>query len=155
MQVVGFAYSTLTTLAVNAGYGQHPSTLTAAQLERAKFYNVASYPAALLSFSLPKLAVIALLTRLLAPHRSQRILLWSLGLTCLAMSMGCVAILFTMCDPTEALWRADLPHVKCADPAVLVNYSIFVGGEFTQDPPRSPSSSSSSGVMFLSCGCWC
>lgn len=53
----------------------------------------------IMSFGLPKLAAVALLTRLLSPGQLHKIFLWCLVIVCLFSILGCVFVLFSRCTP--------------------------------------------------------
>ena len=81
-----------------------------------------------LSFALPKLAVVSLLTRMLSPPRWHAILMWAMAIVCLMSLLGCIAILFAQCTPTRSMWDFSVKGT-CLSPWVLVNYSIYAGCE--------------------------
>ena len=81
-----------------------------------------------MSFGLPKLAVIHLLTRLMNPGRFHKIFLWSLGIFCNLSLLGCVVILFAQCTPVESQWDFSITS-HCISKWVLVHYAIFAGCE--------------------------
>jgi hypothetical protein len=85
----------------------------------------------ILSFGIPKLAVIALLTRLLNPGRIHKIFLWCLGVTCLLSLLGCVVVLFGRCMPARSLWDFDVKPESCFSVWVLVDYAIYAGSKLT------------------------
>jgi hypothetical protein len=102
--------------------------LTEEQLSGAILWTMVSFVPGVLSFALPKLAVVALLTRMMNPSRWHAIVMWVLAVWCLASLMGCVAILFAQCTPTRAMWTFSIKG-ECWSPWVLVNYSIYAGCE--------------------------
>lgn len=70
--------------------------------------NYIDFALGIVSFSLPKLAVAALLNRIMNPNRLQMAILWGLtGMVALASGI-CIIVLFTMCDPPKALWNTQL-----------------------------------------------
>ncbi|KAI4618412.1 hypothetical protein J4E80_005010 [Alternaria sp. BMP 0032] len=68
----------LTIAAVQAGNGRHFSVLTDEQRSGAILYTLAGFPPGIFSFGIPKLAVVALLTRITNPSRKHRIFLWAM-----------------------------------------------------------------------------
>lgn len=80
----------------------------------------------ILSFGLPKLAVVALLTRMMNPSRLHAAFMWFLAVFCQLSLMGCVGILFGQCTPTRAMWTIGMERT-CIDPWILVKYSIYAG----------------------------
>jgi len=131
--VLSLAYCGVTTASIAYGFGQHAMKLSQYDMEMAILLNSLSFLCGILSFTVPKLAVTAMLTRILNPGLLQKIWLWTLVSLAAAVSCICIIILFTMCDPPEALWHVHLvvtAGAKCRDVWILVNYAIFTGCEF-------------------------
>lgn len=128
--MMGLAYCGVTTAAVIVGFGRHASTLSEANLELAILLNTVSFLFGILSFTIPKLAVAAMLSRILNPGWMQKTFLWLLTGTAAAVSCICIIFLFTMCDPPQALWQIHLikEGAKCKDVWMLIDYAIFTGG---------------------------
>lgn len=129
--VMSFAYCGVTTAGVRVGFGKHAAALTQENFELAILLNTVSFLFGILSFTIPKLAVTAMLTRILNPGLPQKIWLWLLVGTAAAVSCICIIILFTMCDPPEALWHVHLvteDGATCKSVWMLVDYAIFTGG---------------------------
>ncbi|KAL2174026.1 uncharacterized protein P884DRAFT_250811 [Thermothelomyces heterothallicus CBS 202.75] len=116
----------ITSKAVQSGSGHHAALLTDDQLGGAIFYTMVAFCPGILSFGLPKLAVVALLTRMMNPSRLHSIFLWFLAIFCQLSLMGCVGILFGQCTPTRSMWDFSVKG-KCINPWILVNYSIYAG----------------------------
>jgi hypothetical protein len=76
-----------------------------------------------MSFSLPKLAVVALLTQLLKPSRWHKWLLWFLGISCQAAQLATVGVLLGQCTPTRSLWNFSIKG-QCWDKRILVAFCI-------------------------------
>lgn len=136
--MLGIAYCVVTTLGVAHGYGKHAIKLSQYDLEMAMLLNTVSFLFGILSFTVPKIAVTAMLTRILNPGLLQKIWLWVLVGTAAAVSCICIIILFTMCDPPEALWHIHLVATEgatCRNVWMLVNYAIFTGGKLTVSNP--------------------
>lgn len=117
-------------MAVHNGNGRHFDTLTLAEMQSAIFWTILGFPFGIVAFALPKLAVVALVTRLLLPEPWHRIFLWVLTSTCFGALLGCVVILFAQCSPADSQWDFSITEKTCIDKWVLVNYAIFAGGEF-------------------------
>lgn len=130
--VMGLAYCGATTAAVMYGYGKHASVLSLGDLEMAILLNTVSFLFGILSFTIPKLAVTAMLTRILNPGLMQKIWLWCLVGAAAAVSCICIILLFTMCDPPEALWHVHLlaEGATCKSVWMLIDYAIFTGCEW-------------------------
>ena len=126
---MSLAYTILTTVNVALGYGRHTAVITD-RLSLVLLLNNIDFLLGIMSFSLPKLAVVALLNRLFNPSLYHRIVLWGLtGLVAL-VSCICVIIIFTICDPPQAQWDTALLEkgATCRDRWPLVYYAIFNGG---------------------------
>lgn len=125
------AYASVTSANVVLGYGRHADTLSPERLVKVSLVNYADFALGIVSFSLPKLAVAALLNRIMNPNWFQKSILWLLtGLVALTSGI-CIVVLFTMCDPPRALWDVSLVmqgNAKCRDISILIDYAIFTGG---------------------------
>lgn len=99
------------------------------QFEQAARLNTAGYAPGILSFVVPKFAVVALLTRLLNPTRAMRVFLWSFVGVGGAFICGCIVIIYGQCSPTRALWTPHLQNARCWNPWILIDYSIVAGGK--------------------------
>lgn len=84
-----------------------------------------------MSFGLPKLAVIHLLTRLMNPGRAHKIFLWVMGIACNLALLGCVVIMFAQCTPSRSQWVFSIPESEktCIDKRILVVYTTSAGGK--------------------------
>lgn len=112
---------------VNVGYGKQQSALDIENVETAILLNVTSFIFGILSFTIPKLAVVAMLNRILNPTRFQRYFLWALTGLGTVVSIVCILVLFTMCTPPRGLWKVRM-GAECRDPWILIDYAIFTGG---------------------------
>ncbi|EYE99323.1 uncharacterized protein EURHEDRAFT_446911 [Aspergillus ruber CBS 135680] len=127
---MGLAYCGVTTANVIIGYGKHAVFLSQDNLETAILLNTVSFLFGILSFTLPKLAVSAMLNRILNPTLFHRIALWFLTGFAAVVSVICILVLFTMCDPPKALWKMHLVMegaATCKDTWILIDYAIFTG----------------------------
>lgn len=128
------SYTILTTVIVVLGYGSHTSVLMEkggmGLVERILVLNYANFALGIMSFTTPKLAIAALLNRIMNPSRFHRIWLWILTGFVFAASTICIIVLFTMCDPPQALWKIHLisEGATCRSTTILVGYAIFTGG---------------------------
>jgi hypothetical protein len=126
---MGLVYVAMTTVNVYVGYGRHAQSLSLESLEKAILLNTVGFLFGILSFTLPKLAVAAMLNRILNPSRFNRIWLWVLTSFAAVVSVVCILILFTMCDPPDAMWHVTNTNATCRDTWILINYALFTGGE--------------------------
>ena len=90
---------------------------------------MAAYFPGIETLGFPKLAVIILLIRLMAPSRNHTIILWSMGvITCLSLT-AMVMTLLLQCTPTHALWTLTLPH-NCLAPGILEGLAYWASCKF-------------------------
>lgn len=137
-QCLGLTYCGITTANVIIGYGKHAVFLSQNTLETAILLNTISFLFGILSFTLPKLAVSAMLNRILNPSLVHRIGLWFLTGFAAVVSVICIIILFTMCNPPKALWQTHLvmEGATCKDTWMLIDYAIFTGGKYHSIRPN-------------------
>ncbi|KAL1971853.1 hypothetical protein VTN31DRAFT_1941 [Thermomyces dupontii] len=128
--IIGFAYCGVSTAAVAYGFGKHAFTLDQYHLEKVLLLDNVSFIWGILFFTIPKLAIAALLNRILNRSLIQKVILWSLTGFAGIVSCICIVVLFTMCDPPDAMWKPWLVEqglATCRDQMILVNYAIFTG----------------------------
>lgn len=87
-----------------------------------------------MSFAIPKLAVVSLLTRLMNPRRYHLWFLWGITILCLLTHIAVPGLHFGRCVPVASIWDE---HVlgRCFDPNIIVDYSIYGGGNQEQRGP--------------------
>ncbi|KAF6795315.1 integral membrane protein [Colletotrichum musicola] len=113
-------------VAVSYGNGRHFETLSLEQKQQAIFWTIVGFPAGVMSFGLPKAAVVALLTRILNPCPWHRKFLWCMALfTLLSLTINMVC-LFIHCQPTYSQWDFSVKGT-CWDKWVLVSIAIYTG----------------------------
>ncbi|ESA41994.1 hypothetical protein NCU02327 [Neurospora crassa OR74A] len=106
------------TISVSWGNGRHFADLNLEQKENTIKWMMAAYFPGIETLGFPKLAVIALLVRLLVPSRLHTIVLWSMGTICCLSLTAMVMTLLLQCTPTQALWTLTMPH-NCLAPELL------------------------------------
>ncbi|KAK3487188.1 hypothetical protein B0T13DRAFT_521415 [Neurospora crassa] len=106
------------TISVSWGNGRHFADLNLEQKENTIKWMMAAYFPGIETLGFPKLAVIALLVRLLVPSRLHPIVLWSMGTICCLSLTAMVMTLLLQCTPTQALWALTMPH-NCLAPELL------------------------------------
>jgi len=116
--------------AVTAGNGRHSATLSDEQKSGPILYIFSCFCPGIFSFGIPKLAVVALLTRITNPSPRQRIFLWSITSGCLAILFGCIVIIFAQCTPTRSQWNFSIKGT-CWSRWVLIDYAIVTGSMFS------------------------
>lgn len=101
-------------------------------------WNMISFVFGLVSFALPKVAVAALLHRLLQPTKLQRWVIWALAGMMIAIAVVNILLYLTTCDPPQALWKRMMVYrgeATCRDIHVLIDFVTFNAGEL--EPPCS------------------
>lgn len=103
------------------------SNLTSEQQSGVLLYTTAGFFPGILSFTLPKLAVISLLCRMLNPSRIHKILMWSMGALLMVNAVACFALLMGRCTPFEAVYDVTFPasEATCFSPWVLVAIAVY------------------------------
>ena len=117
-------------MSVKWGNGRHFAELSLEQKENVIKYMMASYVPGIQTLGIPKLAVIALLTKLLAPSTLHFWILWGMGGIVSASLTAMVLALILQCTPTHALWTLTLPH-NCLDPKILEGLAFYASGSFS------------------------
>jgi hypothetical protein len=128
-------YTVVSTVNVGLGYGKHTAVIMQEGgmdlLVKILIVNYADFALGIMSFTTPKLAIAALLNRVMNPSQFHRWWLWFLTSLVFVSSTICIVVLFTMCDPPRALWQIDLlsaGQATCRPQKILVGYAIFTGG---------------------------
>ena len=115
-------------MAAQSGNGKHFLILDTDEKSGSILWTIVGFCPGVMSFGLPKLGVIFLLTRLMNPGKPHKIFLWTIGIICNLSLVGCVVILFAQCKPVESQWNFAIEG-ECISKWVLVDYAIFAGGE--------------------------
>lgn len=113
-----------TTISVYWGNGKHFTTLSLEQQQNTIRWMMAAYVPGIETLGFPKLAVIALLSRLLMPSRLHLWILWTMGIICCLSLTAMVTTLLLQCSPPEALWNFSLPR-NCLHPKVLEGLAFW------------------------------
>ncbi|KAK8034235.1 hypothetical protein PG993_009230 [Apiospora rasikravindrae] len=119
----------LTSLAVAHGLGRHTEALSREDQVAVTTWTYIAFCPGVMSFAIPKLAVIALLVRLLAPRKSHYLLLWGMGITVQLTLLATVGILIRVIDekcPPFNDTRLDPPE-HCVPIHVQVKWCLFAG----------------------------
>lgn len=121
------------TISVAYGFGQHTASLETQAVEKALLWTMISFIFGIISFALPKLAVAALLHRIMNPTSIQRIIMWGLVILVAVIATVNILIYVTMCNPPQALWKSSMVlrgEATCRDISILIDYATFNGGEW-------------------------
>ncbi|KAH9908509.1 hypothetical protein F4778DRAFT_717446 [Xylariomycetidae sp. FL2044] len=125
--ICGWLSTAFAITSVKSGNGRHIQFLENDQLSGAVLWTMVGFLPGIWSFALPKIAAVALLTRLMNPSKRQRIFLWTISISCMVILTGCIFLLFAQCTPSRAQWDFSIKEKTCWDPYVLVDYSIVAG----------------------------
>ena len=131
----------LATKAVFRGLGRHLDTLLPQDQSAAAVWTFAAFFPGLVSFACPKLAVIALLVRLLLPSRPHFWFLWSMGVAVQLAQFGTMGLfindLVNKCKLFDSA-QTPTPSGHCVPMHTQVRYYIFAGCAFSFVPPPNP-----------------
>lgn len=127
VQATGVLSCALTAQATRHGFGRHFEALSTAEQTRSTIWTLAAFCPGVMSFAFPKLAVVALLARLLLPGARHRFFLWALGLLVQLVLFATVGVLVGRCWPVAYLWDKSLGGA-CFDVDVQIAYCLFAGG---------------------------
>jgi hypothetical protein len=133
--VFGWIYTIMTIIGVQHGDGKHMDVLTDRQKNDAHLWTLLGFAPGIVSFAFPKLAVVALLTRLLNPSKLHWYFLWSIALLTQANAVVNLGLLYTQCLPTASMWDPSIAAEYCRDPWILVGFAIYCG---CQSLPKIP-----------------
>ncbi|KAK7927649.1 hypothetical protein PG985_004647 [Apiospora marii] len=120
----------LATKAVSRGLGRHVEALSPEDQSAAMVWTFAAFFPGLVSFACPKLAVIALLVRLLLPSRFHFCFLWFMGAAVQLAQIGTMGLLIS--DLAEKCHLSDSAQIQkqrgnCVPMHVQVRYYLFAG----------------------------
>lgn len=81
-----------------------------------------------MSFGIPKLAVVAFLTHIMNPSRIHKIIMWGMAWLCVFNLFLCVVFHFAQCTPAASQWDFSLER-KCWSPWILIWWATWSGCE--------------------------
>jgi len=90
-----------------------------------------------MSFGIPKLAVVAFLTHIMNPSRTHKIILWGMASLCVFNLLLCVVFHFAQCTPAASQWDFSLER-RCWSPWILIWWATWSGCEFVAPFLGSP-----------------
>jgi len=120
------AYSSTFTAAVSLGYGQHTWDVPEADRPAALHMTLCATCISVVTFSVPKLAVVALIQRIFPLKPWLRILFWAIAFSL----VGCTILLsifwYVQCTPFAHQWDPTNVEGVCWDASIVGNFSYFV-----------------------------
>ncbi|KAK4039654.1 hypothetical protein C8A01DRAFT_16397 [Parachaetomium inaequale] len=123
--LLSISYIVLTAIAVSYGVGRHVTTVPQEDIRHAMHYTIVSFMPGILSFAIPKFAVIILLAKLLNPGRWHRVIMWIISILYLLLSAGMLVLNIARCQPVAAQWGE--AKGTCWALRITINYAIAVG----------------------------
>src|SRR5690349_9940356 len=125
----GLTSAALSTVAVvSFGNGKHITLLTTEQQQGVLLWTTIAFCLGIMLLSIPKLAVVSLLTRILDPGRFHKWLLWIMVIWCQMSFLAAISILLGRCKPLRSMWDFSVKGT-CFDINKLVSYGIYATGK--------------------------
>ena len=98
------------------------------QREDAIFWTIIAVCPGVLSLAFPKLAVVALLTKVLNPAKWHKWFLWFMGIVSVLTFFAVIGTLLGQCSPMDSQWDFSIEGT-CVDKKYIANFSIYASGE--------------------------
>ncbi|KAL8777561.1 MAG: hypothetical protein Q9194_002488 [Teloschistes cf. exilis] len=111
--------------ALLSSLGKHPVAVDPDRLPHLEKLYLISLPFAILTLSLPPIAVAILLDRLIEPARSQKWVLFSVPALQFIAAAVEVVLLFVQCSPASTLWNPKATRADCWKSQVIISYIYF------------------------------
>jgi hypothetical protein len=135
----GLTSAALSTVAVvSFGNGKHITLLTTEQQQGVLLWTTIAFCLGIMLLSIPKLAVVSLLTRILDPGRFHKWLLWIMVIWCQMSFLAAISILLGRCKPLRSMWDFSVKGT-CFDINKLVSYGIYATGKTNSPNPMEES----------------
>lgn len=113
---------------VSYGTGKHIALLTVEQQEGVALWTTITFCTGIMTLSIPKLAVVSLLVRILNPGRFHKWFLWGIVIWCQMTFIAAISLLLGRCTPLHSLWDFSVKG-SCFDVNILVGYGIYASGK--------------------------
>lgn len=110
---------------MSLGLGKHPFAVDPDRLPHLEKLYLISLPFAILTLSLPPIAVAILLDRLIEPARRQKWILFSVPALQFIAAAVEVVLLFVQCSPASTLWNPKATRANCWNSRVIISYIYF------------------------------
>lgn len=114
---------------MHSGDGWHIELLETKQIEGAILFTLIGFVPGILSFCLPKIAIVQLLSKLLNPSRRHLIWLWFISVFNLVLLLASVGLVFGQCTPSRSQWDFSVPAKYCWNKWDTVHYTQAACGE--------------------------
>lgn len=132
--VCGWTAFAFTVVGVYNGDGRHMDTLTTYEQSQVLLWTIAGFFPGILSFSLPKLAVVSLLCRMLRPSARNRHFMYFICVVLVINAFVCFGMLFGRCIPFRAVWDLSIPtdEKRCFSFWHTVGMATFSSGKYLE-----------------------
>ena len=127
-QLLSIIYVSISGVAISHGAGRHAPTLDSESSSRAIYLTLIAFVPGVLSFIVPKFAVLILLAKILNPGDWHRRAMWAVSVFYFLISVGMLVINFAQCSPAATQWGK--AKGTCWDRKITVAYALLLGGEF-------------------------
>jgi len=108
--------------------GRHIGTISPEDLTKAIMWVWYARLSAIISFCLVKLAIAALLLRIITITKKFRLIIY--GSIIVNICVSIVWFIMTIaCIPARANWDSNVAHAKCIPTKITVNHAYFAGGK--------------------------
>ena len=125
-------YVALSGVAVAHGAGRHVTDVNPADVSKAIYYTVIAFVPGVLSFTVPKFAVVILLAKILDPGPIHRRFMWVVCILFGLLVIGMLVVNFAQCTPAAAQWGG--APGTCWSRVITFAYSLTLGSEFWNTP---------------------
>lgn len=127
-QLINLIYLALCGVAVHYGAGRHAYELTPAAASTSVYYIIIGFMFGVLSFTVPKFAVLLLLVKILDPGVAHRRVMWVVSVLYALLVVGMIVVNFAQCQPAAAQWGAT--EGTCWPRINTFAYSLTLGSGF-------------------------
>ncbi|RYP27627.1 hypothetical protein DL766_006300 [Monosporascus sp. MC13-8B] len=110
---------------VQSANGKQIAMLAPEEAARMIYWSLVGFAPGIISLAVPKLAIVALLTRILCPSRAHRVFLWCLTGVCFIQMVVAAIFLFQRCPENET---SSHPVKHCIRPWTEAYFDIYTGG---------------------------
>ncbi|KAK4232686.1 hypothetical protein C8A03DRAFT_20071 [Achaetomium macrosporum] len=112
-------------VAISYGAGRHIATLPPQDIPHAIVYTLVGSTPGVLSFVVPKFAIVILLAKILDPGRWHKLFMWVISAVYSLMSVGIVVAVWLQCTPVGVQWYG--AKGTCWSPIILSTASLVHG----------------------------
>lgn len=136
--MINILFLILVGVAVSHGAGRHVDALDPAETSKSVYFTLVAFVPGVISFTIPKFAVLLLLVKILSPGRIHRRIMWVISVIYGMAIIGMAVINFAQCTPAATQWGG--AQGRCWSRGITYGYSLMIGSGFFP-PPVAVSSS--------------